>query len=102
MSLQSKTKAEAEHLQRVTELPCCVPGCYHQVQAHHILRVGRRISHWHTIPLCFDHHQAQSRLPYGFAVHKGTKEFEKRFGTQWEMLERTCETLGIPYPPPEG
>lgn len=100
MSLDNPTKAEREHMARVKALGCYV--CSRPAQAHHILRVGRRISHWHTIPLCFDHHQQQSPLPYGHSVHNGTKEFERRYGTQWKMLERTCAILGVPYPPPEG
>lgn len=91
MSLKNANEHEKQHMERVKELGCLI--CHRPAQAHHLLDTGRRISHYHTIPLCFDHHQNQSPLPYGEAVHKGTKLFEQKYGTQWEMLYRVWAML---------
>ncbi|WP_206120532.1 hypothetical protein [Rhizobium laguerreae] len=46
-----------------------------------------------AIPLCFAHHSAQSPLPYGHAIHKGTKSFEAIYGTEAELLTPTFAML---------
>lgn len=58
------TAAEKKHLVRVRGLPCCICLPDEQqspTEAHHLLRGGRRISHYHTIPLCRDHHNDVSK-----------------------------------------
>ena len=88
-------KAERARLLSVKQLPCIISDeyCGGQVEAHHITDGGRRIDHFHTIPLCFFHHQAQSPVPVGRAVHKGKKLFEKHYGTQMELLHKTNQLL---------
>ena len=67
----------------------CSYGC----EAHHITDTGRRQSHYDTIPLCFDHHNQQTRLGFGESVHNGKKTFQAKYGTQEEMLKWTKEQL---------
>lgn len=60
------TAEEREHLTRVRALPCCVCLPNEQTshtQAHHLLDSGKRISHYHTIPLCDQHHRVINTLP---------------------------------------
>lgn len=93
------TKAQQERMSRVAILPCSVNNedCSAGVQVHHITKTGRRLGHDFTIPLCFNHHHNQTPLLYGEAVHKGTKAFEEKYGTQFEMLERTNELLEMMF-----
>ena len=45
--------------------------------------MGLRPSHFDTIPLCSGHHRTNK-----ISVHLGKKEFEKRYGTELEILEK--------------
>lgn len=81
-------------MSRVAELGCMI--CKRPAQLHHPTGAGwgLRSSHMDVIPLCFDHHSEQTTLPFGYSVHKGTKSFEARFGTQEELLVKRDELLG--------
>ena len=46
-----------------------------------------RSSHYQTIPLCYDHHQGQ------FSIHNCKEQFEARYGTEHEMLQRTLNEI---------
>ena len=49
-------------------------------------------SHWSlAIPLCPMHHQHGG---YGVALHAGQKTFEKKYGTESELLQKTLAILG--------
>ena len=67
-------KKEKEHLAKVASLGCYV--CERPANVHHIrpkgLGIGRRSSHYDTIPLCYDHHQGQ------FSIHNDKINFEKK------------------------
>lgn len=86
------TKAEKQHLDRVAAL-CCI-ACRQfgiddtPAEIHH-LRDGygaaQRAPYDETIPLCPTHHRSG---PYGIAFHAGPKAFEKRYGTERELLEQ--------------
>ncbi|NSY52049.1 Ref family recombination enhancement nuclease [Agrobacterium tumefaciens] len=91
------------HLSRVSALGCIVvlpdsgERCCSPAEIHHPRDgqgLGQRADHSQAIPLCFAHNSAQSPLAYGHAIHKGTKSFEKIYGTEAELLERTRELLG--------
>jgi hypothetical protein len=49
--------------------------------------MGRRSSHYDTIPLCYFHHQGQG------GIHHNKKIFEKKYGTEQEILEITKERI---------
>ncbi|MBY5815296.1 hypothetical protein HFN60_06435 [Rhizobium leguminosarum] len=94
--------AIAQHFSRVAALGCIVvfpdsgERCCSPAEIHHPRDgqgLGQRADHFQAIPLCFNHHSAQSPPPYGHAIHKGTKTFEARYGTEAELLERTRELL---------
>jgi len=87
------TKAEREHMSKVAALGCMI--CGKPAQCHHITGagVGLRASNYEVIPLCHDHHSAQTKLKFGHAVHKGTKSFEANYGTQQDMLKKVMDIL---------
>jgi len=83
------TRLEREHMSKVASLGCLV--CQRPANVHHIrpigLGIGMRSSHYQTIPLCYDHHQGQ------FSIHNCKEQFEARYGTEHEMLQRTLNEI---------
>ena len=77
------TKKEKEWMSKVQALDCLI--CSSPANIHHIrpkgTGIGRRSSHYETIPLCHFHHQGQ------FSIHNNKKAFEKKYGTEKELLE---------------
>lgn len=95
-------KQEKEYMERVRALGCVV-GFFHgraecspKIEVHHPTGAGMglKANHYDTIPLCFNHHSAQTPLSFGSAVHKGNKSFEERYGTQREMVRWVRKSLG--------
>ena len=90
-------KREREHLNRLSEMGCCVCTRMgfepYKAEIHH-LRTGQgmsqRSSHFDAIPLCEKHHRTGG---YGVAIHAGQKEWESRYGTELELLEYTREMM---------
>lgn len=85
------TKDEKKHLSRLAEFGCCV--CRREgfgvspAEIHHIRAtagMGQRSSHFDAIPLCPLHHRLGG---HGVALHAGQKTFERRYGTETELLE---------------
>jgi hypothetical protein len=58
-------------------------------EAHHLLRGGRQIDDFHTIPLCVPHHRAGLKTQEFVSRHPWRKEFEARYGTEYELLALT-------------
>jgi hypothetical protein len=85
------TKKEREHMDRVASLGCLV--CKRPANLHHIrpkgTGIGRRSSHFEVVPLCWDHHQGN------FSIHNRKKAFEKKYGTEKQMLKQVLEDLGL-------
>ena len=83
------TKKENEHMARVANLGCFVCGSVASV--HHIrpkgTGMGRRSSHYETIPLCYEHHQGNN------SIHNRKREFEAKYGTEQEILQIITERL---------
>jgi len=42
----------------------------------------------HTIPLCPNHHRLGVNSPEYVSRHPWKKEFERRYGTEWELFEK--------------
>ena len=76
-------KKEREHLNKVAAMGCLI--CERPANVHHIRHkvtcIGIRSSHYETIPLCHFHHQGQ------FSIHNNKKAFEKKYGSEKELLE---------------
>jgi hypothetical protein len=90
-------KDEKNHYDKLSQLGCIV--CrkegwgYSPPHIHHIRHgVGlSQRSHWSlAIPLCPNHHQNGG---YGIALHAGQKEFERKFGSESELLRQTLTVL---------
>lgn len=75
-------------LGRVASLGCVVckslgvssPAIVHHLTGHPYRGIGHKASDAFTIPLCPEHHNL---------LHRGVDSFERQFGTQTELLERT-------------
>jgi len=89
MAKKRPNKIERERLQAVADLPCYAcfqDGLEVASEVHHIRShtgLSCRPSHFSTIPLCVFHHRLGK-----LSVHLGKKEFEKKYGTQQEILEK--------------
>lgn len=92
------TKAEKAHLSRVADIGCivCIRMGYglSPAEIHHLRKgagMGQRSKHiGGTIGLCPPHHRTGG---YGTALHAGQKEFERRYGTETELLEDVTRRL---------
>ena len=60
---------------------------------HHILKNGRRVDDFHTIPLCFHHHRSGINTPDVVSRHPWRREFERRYGTEWDLYQKLKELL---------
>lgn len=81
------TKDEKKHLSKVRDLGCiaCRRIGYHSpAEIHHIRNktLGKRSSHYETIPLCPYHHRISN-----CSIHLNPKYFVANFGTEQELLE---------------
>lgn len=95
---------DKQFLAAVHELPCMLEptgDCHGQIEAHHLTDGGRRMGDKFSIPLCTGHHGSLfSKLKCGDAYHKGTKAWERKHGSQKEMVLIVWEALG--YKPTEA
>ena len=92
-------KDERKHYEKLFKIGCIV--CrnlgfgYSAPYIHHIRHgagMGRK-SHWSlAIPLCPNHHQNGG---YGIALHSGQRTFEKKYGTESELLHQTLTILEV-------
>ena len=56
---------------------------------HHIHKNGnRRVDDFHTIPLCPNHHRLGVNNEEYVSRHPWKKEFEKRYGSEWDLFEQ--------------
>jgi hypothetical protein len=72
----------------ITGLGCMVNNkdCGNGLNRHHLTHGGNKRHDLRTIPLCHNHHSRDSPLPIGDAYHKGTKAWERKHGSQEQML----------------
>ena len=91
------TKEERKHYDKLAQLGCIV--CrnlgygYSAPHIHHIRKgmgMAQRNSYDNCLPLCPSHHNGGT---WGVALHSGIKEFEKRYGTELELLEQVRKLL---------
>ena len=88
MKGRTPTAAERHHMHAVAALGCCV--CRRECEVfspaaiHHTTGKTSPGAHMRVLPLCGAHHQTGG---YGVALHAGKAEFERRYGSQAELLE---------------
>lgn len=90
------TKAERQHMARVAEMGCiaCRKDGHPDTPAsvHHIVQGNRRLGHMYTLPLCYAHHQGGG-LAGVPSVHQAKRPFERRYGTELELLAEVMHAL---------
>ena len=91
--MKSSLSAATVSERRRFEIICREIGCLvhkgRPAEAHHLLSVGRRISHLHTIPLCPDCHTGEN------STHKRRKWFAACYGTDEELLKETNRRVAL-------
>ena len=92
-------KAERAHLSAVAALGCiaCRKLGFDDTPAeiHHIRAgkgVGQRASHYEALPLCPHHHRSGG---HGEAFHAGKQTWQRKFGTESELLNEVYNLLGV-------
>lgn len=91
-------KDERKHYEKLSQIGCIV--CrnlgfgYSAPEIHHLrANQGHKRAHWTlAYPLCANHHRIGG---WGTAFHAGAKEFQRKFGTEAELLEKTLNLLYI-------
>ena len=94
----SRSKADIEFQDRIASIGCIV--CRNQgiendmVSIHHIEGRTKKSAHRKVLPLCYQHHQGvdNSKPKRWFTLHGNKAEFEREYGTQYELLD---QCLGI-------
>lgn len=92
MRKRKATAAERAHLDAVAQLPCLICGAW-PVELHHLRTgqgMGQRASHFEVLPLCPYHHRYGG---FGVAIHGGTQEFQRNYGSETELLARVLALL---------
>lgn len=81
-------------MDKVAELGCIVCKLFHSVYSpaaiHHTDGKTKSGVHFKVLPLCGAHHQTGG---YGVALHAGKKEFERKYGTEQELLQKVKDLL---------
>ncbi len=88
----AQRKQHKLHMDRVARLGCII--CMAPAQVHHITTgsgMARKNNDGMVLPLDIRHHTGGG---YGVAVHAGVRQWEKNFGTQFELLEKVFKRLG--------
>lgn len=85
-------KAEKDDLfERVVELGCII--CQSPAEIHHCFTsMGCKKDDSEVIPLCPAHHRNGG---YGRALHAGKKAFEKTYGTEKELRDKTMRLINV-------
>lgn len=84
---------------RVRALGCIVchsEGVDSPAEIHHLLSGSRRIGEDSVLGLCQIHHRGQINTAKAVSRHPWRREFEARYGTEAELLEKTMELCGAP------
>ena len=99
MSLSNPTREEREWMDACKRLGCtvCILTGLGNTPAdfHHMLKNGKRISHLHGFGLCPTHHDSGLNSGLHVSRHPWRIKFERRYGTEQSLLEKTRELLGV-------
>ena len=93
------TQSEARHMAAVQSLGCIV--CRNlglgptPAEIHHPLKNGRRMGHKYVLPICFLHHRKGVNTDQHVSRHPWKREFERRYGTERELLGQTERDLAM-------
>lgn len=91
------TRLEREFQRDVRDLGCIVCLVHLHLRSdcdiHHILRGGRRIGEMDVLGLCPSHHRSELNNAAIVSRHHWKAEFERRYGTEAWLLERTRQLV---------
>jgi hypothetical protein len=90
------TKSQKAFQDRVRALGCIVcqgEGVHSECDLHHLLRGSRRIGEDSVIALCPMHHRSGVNTEEFVSRHPWRREFEARYGTEAELLEKTMSLV---------
>jgi len=86
-------------MQKVAALGCIVclifEGEFTPASIHHIDGKTKPGAHKKVLPLCFRHHQEGSCCDEWVSRHPHKAQFESRYATEQELLEKVHELLGL-------
>lgn len=89
------TIGEKQWLNDISEIGCIICNLYLHVyspaEPHHLIGKVKKGSHNRTIPLCPRHHRNPGKGYVSLA--DGIKPFEKAYGTEEYLLEKTKELV---------
>jgi hypothetical protein len=94
--MKTMTAKQKEEASKISAL-CCIVCRLQELgespaEIHHV-RFGNGMGqrdHDRIIPLCPNHHRIGG---YGVALHAGKKAFERKYGTEYYLLEQTNKLL---------
>ena len=78
-----------DHTAVLNEIGCLI--CGRPPEKHHprfCEGMSQRASDWLRVPLCAEHHRTNV---FSEAIHNGKQEFEKKYGTEQELLAKTIQ-----------
>ena len=94
MKGRTPTAEERRHMAAVAELGCVVCrihlGVFSPACIHHTEGKTRPGAHLRVLPICGIHHTLGG---HGVARHAGKAEWERRYGTEAELLEYVAAAL---------
>lgn len=94
---RNPTKAESAWLTLIVEFGCIVcylfEGVYSPGMPHHLAGKTKKGAHFLTICLCPKHHQPTITTDRFVSVHGNKAQFEREYGTQLVLLEKTKELV---------
>ena len=97
MSLTNPSREETRYMGACKRLGCTV--CIIEgfgpspCDFHHMLRNGKRIGHLMGFGLCSSHHSAGVNTPACVSRHPWKAAFERRYGSEASLLQKTRELL---------
>lgn len=92
------TKRHMSAVQALGCIACRTMGLSTPAEIHHVLRNGRRIGHHAVLGLCPAHHRSGRNDDEIVSRHPWKREFEKRHGTEAELLAKVEELLNASRP----
>jgi hypothetical protein len=98
-STTSPTAEEKRWMEAIAAYGCIVChqqfGCFREGEIHHLLSGGIRKGHLFTICLCAPGHHRDALPGLGMVSrHPARANFERRYGTEAELLEQTRIAIG--------
>ena len=97
MKGRNPTANEKRHMDMVSQIGCIV--CKNQgnyfvpTEIHHTEGKTKEEAHFKVLPLCYEHHRQGVMNGMWVSRHPWKKEFEKRYGTELELLKQVKEIL---------